>query len=75
MAQAITSQPPRVKRPVANDAAAPTLQASEPAVSWLGVTRRRRQSFSSGSKHHYPNSMKNRLRKTLPGSFFTRSGT
>jgi len=36
MAQAITSQPPSVKLPVANAAAPPTLQARDPAVSLIG---------------------------------------
>jgi len=33
IAQAITSQPPSVKRPVANAAAPATLQPSDPSVS------------------------------------------
>ena len=51
MAQAITSQPPMVNRPVAKAIAPPKLQSSEPAVSWLGVTPVRSSTFSIGSKH------------------------
>src|SRR5205823_1108358 len=58
---------------IGDEKAAATLAASDPAVSWLGVIPSAWQTFASGEKAQYPNSMRKRPRKGLPGSFSARS--